>query len=262
MNRFEYMRRLEELLSDIAPSEKEEALTYYNDYFNDAGEADEQQVMEELGTPEQVAAVVKEGLGFGSADGQNVADSQTAPVTEGSAQMQQPAPGAPQQQTSYQGQTAQGATRQHTSYQGQPAPGASQQQASYQQQTAQPQKKGMPAWAITLIVIGLVFCSPVILALLCVVLALILAAFSVMFGLILGFAATSLALYIAAIVCILLGLFIFPVSRLLTGALLGTGFLAAAFGILFMLLTVLLCSAVPALCKGTAWLWRKLFHKR
>lgn len=233
MNRFEYMRRLEELLSDIAPSEKEEALTYYNDYFNDAGEADEQQVMEELGTPEQVAAVVKEGLGLGSADGQNVADSQTDPVTEGSAQMQQSAPGTSQQQT------------------------------SYQQQTAQPQqKKGMPAWAITLIVIGLVFCSPVILALLCVILALILAAFSVMFGLILGFAATSLALYIAAIVCLLLGLFIFPVSRLLTGALLGTGFLAAAFGILFMLLTVLLCSAVPALCKGTAWLWRKMFHKR
>lgn len=203
MNRFEYMRRLEELLSDIAPGEKEEALTYYNDYFNDAGEADEQQVMEELGTPEQVAAVVKEGLGLGAS-----------------------------------------------------------QQASYQQQAVQPQKKGMPAWAITLIVIGLVFCSPVILALLCVVLALILAAFSVMFGLILGFAATSLALYVAAIVCILLGLFIFPVSRLLTGALLGTGFLAAAFGILFMLLTVLLCGAVPALCKGTAWLWRKMFHKK
>lgn len=39
MNRFEYMRRLEALLSDISPSEKEEALTYYNDYFNDAGQA-------------------------------------------------------------------------------------------------------------------------------------------------------------------------------------------------------------------------------
>ena len=43
MNRFEYMRRLEALLSDISPSEKEEALTYYNDYFNDAGQENEQQ---------------------------------------------------------------------------------------------------------------------------------------------------------------------------------------------------------------------------
>ena len=55
MNRFEYMRRLEALLSDISPSEKEEALTYYNDYFNDAGQENEQQVIKELGSPEQVA---------------------------------------------------------------------------------------------------------------------------------------------------------------------------------------------------------------
>ena len=55
MNRFEYMRRLEDLLSDISPSEKEEALTYYNDYFNDAGQENEQQVIKELGSPEQVA---------------------------------------------------------------------------------------------------------------------------------------------------------------------------------------------------------------
>ena len=46
MNRFEYMRRLEALLSDISPSEKEEALTYYNDYFNDAGQENEQQVID------------------------------------------------------------------------------------------------------------------------------------------------------------------------------------------------------------------------
>lgn len=66
MNRFEYMRRLEALLSDISPSEKEEALTYYNDYFNDAGQENEQQVIKELGSPEQVAAGVKEGLGLQS----------------------------------------------------------------------------------------------------------------------------------------------------------------------------------------------------
>ena len=36
MSRWEFMRRLEELLSDISPSEREEALQYYNDYINDA----------------------------------------------------------------------------------------------------------------------------------------------------------------------------------------------------------------------------------
>ena len=53
MNRFEYMRRLEALLSDISPSEKEEALTYYNDYFNDAGRENEKEVIQALGSPEE-----------------------------------------------------------------------------------------------------------------------------------------------------------------------------------------------------------------
>lgn len=37
MNRAEFMRRLAELLRDVAPTEREEAIQYYNDYFDDAG---------------------------------------------------------------------------------------------------------------------------------------------------------------------------------------------------------------------------------
>ena len=59
MSRWEFMRQLEELLSDISPSEREEALQYYNDYFNDAGKENEQEVMQALGSPEQVAKTVK-----------------------------------------------------------------------------------------------------------------------------------------------------------------------------------------------------------
>ena len=45
MSRWEFMRRLEELLSDISPNEREEALQYYNDYFNDAGKENEKEVI-------------------------------------------------------------------------------------------------------------------------------------------------------------------------------------------------------------------------
>ena len=38
MNRTEFMERLERLLWNISDSEREEALQYYNDYFDDAGE--------------------------------------------------------------------------------------------------------------------------------------------------------------------------------------------------------------------------------
>lgn len=59
MNREEYMRRLEEALTDITPFEKEEALQYYNDYFDDAGVENEEEVMNSLGTPEKLAETIK-----------------------------------------------------------------------------------------------------------------------------------------------------------------------------------------------------------
>lgn len=62
MNRLEFMGELERLLSDIPDSEKMEALEYYNDYFNDAGVENEQDVIASLGTPEKVAAIIKDGL--------------------------------------------------------------------------------------------------------------------------------------------------------------------------------------------------------
>lgn len=70
MNRLEYMRRLEELLSDLSQSEREEALQYYNDYLNDAGVENEQEVLESMGTPEQLAKVIKEGLGDSGSAGE------------------------------------------------------------------------------------------------------------------------------------------------------------------------------------------------
>lgn len=70
MNRLEYMQRLEELLSDLSRSEREEALQYYNDYLNDAGVENEQEVLESMGTPEQLARVIKEGLRDNGAAGE------------------------------------------------------------------------------------------------------------------------------------------------------------------------------------------------
>ena len=49
MNRAEFMRRLAELLGDVAPTEREEAIQYYNDYFDDAGTENESGVIASLG---------------------------------------------------------------------------------------------------------------------------------------------------------------------------------------------------------------------
>lgn len=65
MNRAEYMRELAYLLQDLPDGEKEEALQYYEDYFDDAGPEKEAQVIGELGSPERLAAIIREGAGNG-----------------------------------------------------------------------------------------------------------------------------------------------------------------------------------------------------
>ena len=41
MSRAEFMSRLTALLQDVPPAEREEAIAYYNEYFDDAGEGNE-----------------------------------------------------------------------------------------------------------------------------------------------------------------------------------------------------------------------------
>ena len=48
MNRIEFMTELASLLQDIPAEERRDAMQYYNDYFDDAGEDQEQQVIDEL----------------------------------------------------------------------------------------------------------------------------------------------------------------------------------------------------------------------
>lgn len=62
MNRAEFMRRLTELLGDVSPMERDEAIQYYNDYFDDAGAENENSVIASLGTPEELARTIKAGL--------------------------------------------------------------------------------------------------------------------------------------------------------------------------------------------------------
>ena len=55
MRRQEFMKELEHLLRGVPESEKIDALAYYNDYFDEAGMENEELVIRELGSPQQVA---------------------------------------------------------------------------------------------------------------------------------------------------------------------------------------------------------------
>lgn len=64
MRREEFIRQLETLLQDVPEEEKQEALSYYRSYFEDAGEENEERILKELESPEKVAATIKADLGM------------------------------------------------------------------------------------------------------------------------------------------------------------------------------------------------------
>lgn len=64
MRKDAFLKRLEMLLSDISAEEREEAMAFYCDYFEDAGEENEEAILAELGSPENVAETIKRDLGM------------------------------------------------------------------------------------------------------------------------------------------------------------------------------------------------------
>ncbi len=59
MSKNEFLSQLSTLLSDLSPEERDEAIAYYREYIEDAGLENEETILEELGTPEKVAAAIQ-----------------------------------------------------------------------------------------------------------------------------------------------------------------------------------------------------------
>lgn len=79
MTKYEFLGDLSRLLSDLPEEERKQALHYYEDYFADAGEDKEQSVLEELGTPADIARQIKEDnletISYGDSTHSKITDS-------------------------------------------------------------------------------------------------------------------------------------------------------------------------------------------
>lgn len=62
MNKTEFLNQLAAQLSDISPEEREEALSYYREYIEDAGLENEETLLDELGSPQKVASDIKKDI--------------------------------------------------------------------------------------------------------------------------------------------------------------------------------------------------------
>lgn len=58
MSKQEFLYRLETLLMDLPKDERDDALDYYEQYFEAAGPEREQEVIRELGSPEKVSRMI------------------------------------------------------------------------------------------------------------------------------------------------------------------------------------------------------------
>lgn len=59
MDRHTFLQQLRALLADTSAEEREEAIRYYEEYFDEAGPEQEQAVLAELGSPARVAAILR-----------------------------------------------------------------------------------------------------------------------------------------------------------------------------------------------------------
>ncbi len=224
MNRVDFMRQLESLLQNISPTEREEALQYYNDYFNDAGEENEQAVIEALGNPAKVAENIKRdlyGAGYGDGVYQKAASSDRAVV-----QYQQPDLNRiPETQK-------------------------------------QPEKTGVPTWAIVLLVIAAVLFSPALLGIAAGIFGTLCGIIVTWFALIFSFGIVAVALLILLLVLAVTGMMCLWADPVVSLGLLGGGLICGGIGILFLMLTVAMAGiATPAAVKGICSLFGRMKKK-
>ncbi|MDO5294720.1 MAG: DUF1700 domain-containing protein [bacterium] len=253
MSKEEFLKNLEQLLFDIPKEEKEEALRYYQDYFEDAVGVDEDKIIKEIGTPEKVARQIKVNL-------YNKASNEAGVYTEtgysnaffedgkeeidlvGNVQGQQ----NKEQQYS---NTAYG----NNNY-GNSAYGNQQYGNATNQRSANKSSNNI------LLIIVLVLTCPIWGG---AAFGIIVGLAATVFGLTIGFGAAFLGLLIGGIVLVGTGIgqvFVNPLAGML---LIGCGFILLALAICFLSLVMLITTKlIPAIVKGIRFVWDKLFGRR
>ena len=225
MNRIEYMTKLASLLQDIPEVERRDAMKYYNDYFDEAGEENEEQVIREFGAPEEVAENIKADLKGKTED---ITDDQQG------------------QSGNYQFQTRE---NDHSS--------------EYQYEMSGDKKKNDRIWKIVLIVILAIIIGPVLIPLiggiLVAGLAIVLTAIVGVFALVIA----GVAIAIAGIALVISGLIILLPQTAAGLALIGSGLMILVIGVIATVGFGKLCAFIwGGIVKGISFLWRKIFHRK
>ncbi|MCI9346986.1 MAG: DUF1700 domain-containing protein [Lachnospiraceae bacterium] len=286
MNRAEFMSRLTALLQDVPPAEREEAITYYNEYFDDAGKGNEAGVIASLGSPEELARSIKAGLSDGGNGGEftesgfhgyeqrvknqimSTDQRQGGEQADGAGNAYGAqaggagnAYGGPAGGT-YGRQTNAGNT--YGGYSRQTAGGGNTYDGYGQQAAGQggSQKKPMTGGQIALIIVLAVLLSPVWIGVLGGLFGGGMGILAGLLGVFVAFLVVGVVLTVVGIALVIAG-FVAMIGAPLGGlSLVGGGLIMVAVGLVFVWLMVLVVGkAIPWLFRGCVNLCRRLFHR-
>ena len=208
MSKNEFLDQLSILLSDVSPEEKEEVLAYYREYIEDAGLENEEAILEELGTPETVAAEIKSGMLNKNNQDINYSSNTVKHSPE-----------------------AYNSTKNDQTY-----------SYNYGNTTQQPApKKKTNVLLIILAILGVILLSPVWIGLLSGLLGIVIGLFATIFGSLFGFALAGIACFILGIIVFVIGISLLFQNPVAAIACLAIGLIITALGILFLLLTGWIC---------------------
>lgn len=273
MNRIEFMTELAALLQDVPEEERRDAMKYYNDYFDEAGEDNESKVIEELESPSRVAATIKADLGSSSKEHGEFTEKG---YTDSRFEHKEMPAGSEQKGNNYQyggGRESgyRGHNYQDNSYQG-GGYGSGDYQGGYGNeeykghgygsdgQTPPRTNSALKVFLIILLVIvGLPIILPVSIAIIAVVFAGIVTLIAVFASLVIA----SVAVAFAG-VCVFIAGLVSLVPELAVGfALIGTGIILTVIGVVATVASVRLCIIVlPGICRGCVWILSRPFQRR
>lgn len=279
MNRADFMKNLAELLADVPPTERDEAIQYYNDYFDDAGEENEQSVIESLGTPWQLAESIKAGL----ADGGNIGeftekgfssyskkpDNEVLDLNSeknGQEQQNQKADDNRNYNSNYNSNYASGGSNGYNGGQnydnGQNAYGGYREPNLNGGAAAQSGKKPMSGGTIALIVILCILGFPFIVGIGGGLFGACIGLLAGLFGIVIGFGAAAVALIAVGVCLFIYGIILMFTTPLAGLYMIGGALVCLAIGLLFLWLTVMICGAlIPAIFRGIAKLAGSILGK-
>ena len=287
MDKTEFIWQLNQMLADLPEEERAEAVSYYEEYLEDAGLEQEAQTLEELGSPEQVAAIIRENLYGDLAQGGVYTETGYHGATENDKKLeldrftqivsQQTAESEGAQESAYQSETmADRDSRENKADKSFYQKERSQEtytdsignhtktggKASQNRYSGQRKKEGMSGETKALLIILALLFSIALAEIAVAVIAVIISVMVTIFGVAVSFVAITGACLVTGVVLVVIGIANI-VSASPAGILLcGLGFLFFGVGMLFLIATAFVFKTIlPMLAKGFVSLCRLPFQK-